>query len=131
MTSQQLAALVYPQVSAYLGSYAKPGGATIAALWYYGRDGLSQLEPPSDWDASGVELRIAAVPEVTLEPQYAQPAVAQEFRCYLVLHGNDVSGLDAALRAILRNFDTDTPALLRAAQDPQLLTQYSFTIRSS
>jgi len=68
MTSAELMTALTTLLSAQLGTYTLPAGTTVPAI-YNG-------EPPSDWVASGVEVRVDPAPEYANEALHVPPSEA-------------------------------------------------------
>lgn len=120
MTLAQLHAALKSLLTSYLGTYKRPKGNDIAAIW--------SGEPPSSYKASGLECRIKAIPNKTKTDLHSGVAITDRYRVRLVEHGNDPVKLNAALEAVMHRFETSNPTHVDANERLDLLEQVSLDI---
>lgn len=119
MTAAQLRTALAAMLSGELGTYKLPTGATTAAI-YVG-------EPPSDWVASGLEARIAIVPELDQSPAYNRGIITETHQVRLVSHGVPSKQL-TALRRVLSRWPRAQATEVPANEALGILAQHTITI---
>lgn len=120
MTPAELRAALATLLSTQLGTYALPNGGTTPAI-YVG-------EPPADWVASGLEVRIEPLADLDVQFVHSGEGIGLEYRVTLIPR-NATHALTAVQRVVQR-FDTTTPRTVPANERLGILTQYTLTIRS-
>jgi hypothetical protein len=107
-------------LASQLGSYALPNGSTTPAI-YAG-------EPPADWRASGLEVRIEPMPDIALTRVHTGVGLEREFRVTLI--PRDTATAQVAVEKIAQAYETTTPRTVPSNERLGILTQYSLLIRS-
>lgn len=120
MTNTELRAALAALLTSQLGTYTLPGGGTTPAVWVG--------DPPSDWVAAGVEVRIDASPEYANEPLHAHTLVAHETPVRVVAHGSGSAA--TVVDRICQRFETSNPVFVPPSEALGILAQYTLRIRS-
>lgn len=120
MTPAQLRARLAALLASQLGTYAMPNGGTIPAI-YVG-------EPPANWTASGLEVRIEPLANVGVQFVHSGVGIQVEYPIRLIPR-NATHALTAVQR-IVQAFDTGTPRRVPANEALGIHEQYTLTIRS-
>jgi hypothetical protein len=102
-----------------LGVYRRGQQGTIPAIW--------SGEPPSTWQAQGLECRLAIVPSVDVTPVYMGAGLGTTFEVRLIAHGQ--CDIERAAKAIAQTFNTPSPQLIAQNDSLGLLAQYVFQIK--
>lgn len=108
-------------LASYLGTYTRPTGDTIIALWIG--------QPPSDWTVAGLEASVEAVPTFDVIPAHQTSAIAESFRLRLISHGSPTSQR-AAVRAVLSRFQGSTVTEIPRSEALGILAQHLIEIPS-
>jgi hypothetical protein len=120
MTPTQLRAALATLLSAQLGTYKLPNGLTTPAI-YVG-------EPPADWIATGLEVRIEPLADLDVQFVHAGEGIGLEYR--VVLIPRSATHALTAIRRVVQRFDTTPPRTVPANERLGILQQYTLTIRS-
>jgi hypothetical protein len=120
VTPAQLRARLLTLLAAQLGTYKTTNGSTTPAI-YVG-------EPPSDWRATGLEVRIEPLPELDLAFVHQGVGVGLQHRVTLI--PRNATHASTAVQRVVRAFDTTTPRTIPANEALGVLQQYTLTIRS-
>lgn len=120
MTNAELMTALTALLSSQLGTYTLPAGTTVPAI-YNG-------EPPSDWVAAGVEVRVDPAPEYANEPLHAHTLVAHETPVRVVAHGSGSAA--TVVDRICQRFETSNPVFVPPSEALGILAQYTLRIRS-
>lgn len=120
MTNAELRAALAALLTTQLGTYTRPSGSTTPAIWVG--------DPPSDWVASGVEVRIDPAPEYANEALHAHTLVAHETPVRVVAHGSGDAA--AVVDRICQRFETSNPVFVPPSEALGVLAQYTLRIRS-
>jgi len=130
MTSAELATLMYPHASSFLGSYKDSAANSVKAFWYYGAYGQTEPEPPVDWTVTGIECRISSVADIDAPVTHGSDN-RQDFSVRLVAHsGSNLTNLQKLAKTIHRKFNTDKPQFIEVNERLDILAQYILNIRS-
>lgn len=119
MTAAALRAELAVLLADHLGSYTTPQGDTVPAI-YVG-------DPPADWQATGLEVRIEPMPDYALERVHTGAAFWRDFQVRLVPRSGSAQ---AALEAILKRYETTDPLAIPANEGLGILKQFTLKIRS-
>lgn len=134
MTSQELAAKIYPAISTYLGTYQrKPSEGTVKAFWYYGRKAFdsddSSPHPPSEWRVSGIEVIVGAVPDLDVT-NFHGGRILEEFHSIRVIpHGDDISNVQTVISELTEWANGVTVNLIPANEKLKINQQYLIQLR--
>lgn len=120
MTPAQLRTELATRLTNLLGTYTTPGGNTFPAI-YVG-------EPPSDWVASGLEVRIEKAPNITNTPEYESSSVDTSLRVRIIPRGS--GDAERAVRRILRKYTNASVTRVEGSERLGILTTYNLTIPS-
>lgn len=120
MTPAELRTALATLLSAQLGTYKMPNAATTPAI-YVG-------EPPSDWIATGLEVRIEPLADLDVQYVHAGEGIGLEYR--VVLIPRNATNALTALKRIVQRFDATSPRTVPANERLGILQQYTLTIRS-
>jgi hypothetical protein len=120
VTPTQLRAALAALLATQLGTFKLPNGTTTPAI-YVG-------EPPSDWIATGLEVRIEPLADLDVQYVHSGAGIGLEYRVTLIPR-NALHAL-AAVRRVVQRFDTTTPRTVPANERLGILQQYTLTIRS-
>lgn len=134
MTSQQIAAQIYPSIQSFLGTYTRKDGGTLKAFWYYGRkvndDSGSSPHPPSDWKPKGIEVIVEAVPDIDLINLHGLTDSDEFHNVRVIPHGDDIGDLAEVIKRIGQSSDTPVNAVTIPANERlKINTQYLITIQ--
>lgn len=102
-----------------LGVYVRSDGATAKAIWVG--------EPNSQWQARGLEVRIAATPSLEVKQVHQGSSLGDTFEVRLISHGK--SDLEKAARAVAQTFNASSPQLVPQNDTLGILAQYVFQIK--
>lgn len=120
MTPATLRAALAILLTDQLGTYTSPDGSTRPAI-YAG-------DPPSDWSATGLEVRIEPLPELRVTRAHAAVGLTRDFHLYLI--PRDSAHAQAALERLVQAYETTQPVTVPAIEGLGILQQYSVHIRS-
>lgn len=120
MTNATLRTTLASLLTNQLGTYTRPNGSTTPAIWVG--------DPPSDWIASGVEVRIGASGEYANELLHAHTNVNVEHPVRVVAH--KTGDAQAVVTRICQRFETTNPISIPPSEALGILAQYTLLIRS-
>jgi hypothetical protein len=120
VTPTQLRAALAALLATQLGTFKLPNGTTTPAI-YVG-------EPPSDWIATGLEVRIEPLADLDVQFVHSGEGIGLEYRVTLI--PRSAQHALAAVRRVVQRFDTTTPRTIPANERLGILQQYTLTIRS-
>lgn len=118
MTAATLRAELATRLDSLLGTYTTPGGNTFDAL-YVG-------EPPSDWVASGLEVRIEKAPDITNLAEYERSSVDTSLLVRIIPRQS--GDAETAVRRILRKYTNASVTRVAGSERLGILTTYQLTI---
>ena len=120
MTPAQLRAALATLLSAQLGTYKLPNGLTTPAI-YAG-------EPPSDWIATGLEVRIEPLADLDVAFVHSGEGIGLEYNVRLI--PRTATHALTAVKRVVQRFDTTSPRTIPANERLGILQQYTITVRS-
>jgi hypothetical protein len=120
VTPAQLRAAIAALLATQLGTFKLPNGTTTPAV-YVG-------DPPPDWIATGLEVRIEPLAEFDVTPTHAGEGIALEYRVALI--PRSATNVVTAVRRLVQRFNTTAPRVVPANERLGILQQYTLTIRS-
>ncbi len=121
MTPAALRTTLTGMLSDILGVYQQPNGSSTPAIW--------AGEPPSDWTAQGLEVRLPIVPNLDQQPAYHTGFVSAEYPVRVVSHGEPASH-ETAVRRILSRWADATATTIPADEGLGVLAQTIITIKT-
>lgn len=121
MTPAQLRARLAALLSAQLGQYRRPNGAAVPALWVG--------EPPHDYVASGLEVRIEPIPEYDLTRVHQGIGIGREYQVRFIPHEGTTT-TQAAVERVLHALDTTNPTTIPQSERLGILQQLVLRVRS-
>lgn len=121
MTPAQLRTRLAALLSAQLGTFRRPNGATEPAV-YVG-------EPPHTWTASGLEVRIEPIPEYELSRVHRGLGITREYQVRFIPHEGTTT-TQAAVERVLHAFDTTNPSVIPQNEALGILQQLVLRVRS-
>lgn len=119
MTPRQLTDLLAEVLSDLLGTYKRPDGGTQAAIFLG--------EPPSDWNATGLEVRVDPSVEFDNRSLHQHTAIVTEIPVRVIPRGG--SGTEAVTR-ISQRFDATNPRTVPSNERLGILKTYTLQVRS-
>jgi len=125
VTAKEIEERLRVLLSNQLGTYTDNAGPKGSAIFVG--------EPPSDYKAAGLEVRIEPIAEIDARPVHRGVAVGIERQVRLIPHGSDPAlpgKTEAAVRRVITAFDATNPRTVPQNENLGILQQYTLLIRS-
>lgn len=125
MTAKELEERLRTLLANQLGTYTDNAGPKGPAIFVG--------EPPSDYKASGLEVRIEPIPEWDNRAVHYGVAISIERQVRFIPHGNDPTlpgKVEAAIRRVVTALDASNPRVVPGNERLGILQTTTLTVRS-
>lgn len=121
MTTSELRTILAAMLTSELGTYTLRDGTTTAAAITVG-------EPPGGATVTGMEVRIASVPEFTVTPAYQRSGVQEVYGVRVISHDAAPSDILSTVRKVLSRWSTASVTEVPANERLGILYTANITI---